>query len=144
MKQSIALFLTLVATALTAPGPTPERPAVGLSKRLGGSEDAPGRRSESVVVGVGARSSEADEDADDEEWEGPDDGWDATAGACKPATYACKPCHTGWIVCDGSGAWVSAGDCPDENLCYLDPRNNSPYCVPLSFYDQLVAEGGDA
>lgn len=140
MRQSIALFITLVTIALAAPGPTPERP-FGLAKRLDGSEDAPGRRSESVVV----RSSEAEEDADgdDEEWEGTDDGWDTTTGSCQPATYACKPCHTGWIVCDGSGTWVSAGDCPDENLCYLDPRNNSPYCVPLSFYDQLVAEGGD-
>lgn len=144
MKQSIALFLTLAATALAAPGPAPQRSG-GLHKRLESrdrarGEDAPSRRSENAVVSTRSEADEDDEAAD--EWEGTDDGWDTTAGVCKPATYDCKPCHTGWIVCDWSGTWVSAGDCPDDNLCYLDPRNRSPYCVATSLYDQMMAKGG--
>lgn len=142
MRQSVALFFALAAAALAAPGPAPGQ-AGGLYKRLdgrgsAGGEDAAARRRNEDVVST---RSEADEDGEAaDEWEGTDDGWDTAA--CKPATYDCKPCHTGWIVCDWSGTWVSAGDCPDDNLCYLDPRNKSPYCVPASFYDQMTAAGG--
>jgi len=53
---------------------------------------------------------------------------------CKPATYACatnaKTGQPGWQVCDVSGNWVYAGDCPPNTKCEFLVANGSPYCIP--------------
>lgn len=57
--------------------------------------------------------------------------------ACTPATYGCALNPTtkaqGWQVCDVSGNWVYAGDCPPTTHCEFYALNGSPYCVPAGF-----------
>ncbi|KAK3940549.1 hypothetical protein QBC46DRAFT_260666 [Diplogelasinospora grovesii] len=59
----------------------------------------------------------------------------AAPAPCKPGTYACavnpKTYGPGWQVCDVSGNWVYAGDCPPNAVCKFLPANGSPYCIPI-------------
>ncbi|CAH0003321.1 unnamed protein product [Clonostachys byssicola] len=48
---------------------------------------------------------------------------------CTPATYSCTPDNQGWQVCNTSGTWVFAGNCPPKTICKFDQQNQSPYCV---------------
>ncbi|KID93795.1 hypothetical protein MAJ_10230, partial [Metarhizium majus ARSEF 297] len=52
---------------------------------------------------------------------------------CKPATYRCDPNVNGWDVCNTSGQWVFAGNCPPQTVCKFLAANGSPYCVPPNF-----------
>ncbi|UNI19550.1 hypothetical protein JDV02_005730 [Purpureocillium takamizusanense] len=52
---------------------------------------------------------------------------------CKPATYRCEPHAAAWDVCNTSGEWVFAGNCPPKNVCKFNQANGSPYCVPPDF-----------
>ncbi|KAI1426859.1 hypothetical protein F5Y12DRAFT_712738 [Xylaria sp. FL1777] len=53
---------------------------------------------------------------------------DSRGGAqCSPPSYACKPDHLGWLVCNVDGTWLDAGVCPKGTKC--TPINNLPYCV---------------
>ncbi|KAB5560227.1 hypothetical protein GE09DRAFT_83110 [Coniochaeta sp. 2T2.1] len=53
--------------------------------------------------------------------------------ACTPATYSCLADTTGWQVCDVSGNWVFAGNCPPDTHCEFYAPSGSPYCVPAGF-----------
>ncbi|KAB5562852.1 hypothetical protein GE09DRAFT_762153 [Coniochaeta sp. 2T2.1] len=52
---------------------------------------------------------------------------------CTPATYSCLPAANGWQVCDVSGNWVFAGNCPPDTHCEFYAPSGSPYCVPAGF-----------
>ncbi|KAF4125710.1 hypothetical protein GMORB2_0954 [Geosmithia morbida] len=56
---------------------------------------------------------------------------------CQPATYSCTvnpETHApGWQVCNTSGDWVFAGDCPPHTVCKFLEANGSPYCVPPKY-----------
>ncbi|OAQ61477.1 hypothetical protein VFPPC_14578 [Pochonia chlamydosporia 170] len=52
---------------------------------------------------------------------------------CKPATYRCEPGKAAWDVCNTSGQWVFAGNCPPNTICKFNTANGSPYCVPPNF-----------
>ncbi|KAJ9155167.1 hypothetical protein NKR23_g1912 [Pleurostoma richardsiae] len=58
----------------------------------------------------------------------------AARDTCKPATYGCAKNPTtgaeGWQVCDVTGVWVYAGDCPPNTKCQFLALNGSPYCIP--------------
>ncbi|KAI1130563.1 hypothetical protein F5Y10DRAFT_263074 [Nemania abortiva] len=46
---------------------------------------------------------------------------------CSPPSYACKPDHSGWLVCNVDGTFLDGGVCPKGTKCtYID---NLPYCV---------------
>ncbi|OAA34623.1 hypothetical protein NOR_08381 [Metarhizium rileyi] len=55
------------------------------------------------------------------------------SGQCKPATYRCEPHRAAWDVCNTSGEWVFAGNCPPDTVCKFNPKNGSPYCLPWDF-----------
>ncbi|EFY89452.1 hypothetical protein J3459_017851 [Metarhizium acridum] len=52
---------------------------------------------------------------------------------CQPATYRCEPNKDAWDVCNTSGQWVFAGNCPPNTVCKFLTTNGSPYCVPPDF-----------
>ncbi|KAK7981692.1 hypothetical protein PG984_009601 [Apiospora sp. TS-2023a] len=52
-----------------------------------------------------------------------------TRGACTPPSYACKPDHSGWLVCNVDGSWLNGGSCPKHTTCSTSPQNNLPYCT---------------
>ncbi|KAI1338544.1 hypothetical protein F5Y15DRAFT_416768 [Xylariaceae sp. FL0016] len=48
-------------------------------------------------------------------------------GECAPATYACKPDGSGWLVCNVDSTWLDGGICPKGTGCTYE-SNNLPYC----------------
>ncbi|KAH8174464.1 hypothetical protein LIA77_05883 [Sarocladium implicatum] len=54
-------------------------------------------------------------------------------GKCTPGTYACINYPAGWKVCNTSGKWEFAGNCPPDTVCKFFQPSLSPYCVPADF-----------
>lgn len=54
---------------------------------------------------------------------------DSYGAPCTPATYSCTNNNAGWQVCNTSGAWVFAGNCPPKTTCHFNYDNQSPYCI---------------
>ncbi|KAM4066048.1 hypothetical protein HRG_000206 [Hirsutella rhossiliensis] len=52
-----------------------------------------------------------------------------SAYECTPGTYQCLD-QSGWQVCDVSGKWVFAGNCPPKTVCRFYEPSKSPYCIP--------------
>ncbi|KID85034.1 hypothetical protein MGU_07827 [Metarhizium guizhouense ARSEF 977] len=55
------------------------------------------------------------------------------ARECTPVAYRCHPGAEAWDVCNTSGQWVFAGNCPPQTVCKFLAANGSPYCVPPNF-----------